>query len=104
MSGRLPLYPVTIATNQQNMLTIQEYDDEMRRRDAANAKTPEVKFYNGCAFIEKRPIDTEIADGKKQRVFYNQIPIHAKLASMKSAQALLNQQRPMDTREFPNDG
>lgn len=100
-SSKLRTYPVTQVTDMRNMESIMKYDAEMRKRDQVDQNTPNVQFFKGFAYVDKRPIDTEIADGKKQRVFYNQPQIYAKLASNKSAQALLLQQRPLESREFP---
>lgn len=98
----LRLFPITEQTDRRNVRTIAAYEDEMRQRDEIDKKTPLVQFYNGYAYVDKRPIDAEVADGKKQRVFYNQTQIFGKVAAQQSANAVLSAQRPYETRDFPD--
>lgn len=88
--------------DERDLRTIREYEAEMRRRDEIDKRTPRVQFYNGTAYVDKRPMDGEVVDGKKQRVFYQQSQVFGKLASQQSANAVLLQKRPIETREFPD--
>lgn len=102
--SKLPLIPIDEFIDERNGETIAEYEAAMKQRNDTDLKTPNVVFYPGFAFVEKRPIDCEIADGKKQRVFYNRNEMYGLQAAAKSAQAqLLRMQKPINTREFPED-
>lgn len=87
---------------QRDAETVIRYDAEMRKRIEETASKPDVQWFPGFNYVEKRPVDTHLLDGKKQRVFYNPNPYFGLAAARESAQAQLTK-RPLDSREFPED-
>lgn len=86
---------------------IRAYDSAMHTRAAAAAKraeyTPPPTANPALGWIGKWPVDTELADGKKQRVFHPPTPVYALLAAKQSARAQLMQRRPEETRDFQDE-
>jgi hypothetical protein len=97
----IPLFAITEDTDKKNSIVIRDYENEMRKRDQ-NARSG-VKIFGGYAYVDKRPENTEILDGKKQRVFYNRCPVYGKRAAEKSAMAQLHVTRPIESREFDDN-
>lgn len=102
-SNVVPVYPTTLAADLRDARTVEVFNAEIRKRNAKDAQTPDVQFFRGMSFVEKRPIDTNVADGKRQTIFYNQTPLYALGASQKSAQAQLLARRPEQGRDFTDE-
>ena len=103
MSSYLPYIDTDELNAQRDEATIIKYDAEMRRRVERDATTPNVQWFPGFAFVDKRPKDAELADGKKQRVFYMPYQAYGIEAARKSALAQINRGRPEESRAFPED-
>ena len=103
--SRIPLYPTTLVQELRDARTIDKYDAEMKRRAVLDAKTAPVTFYGqGFSYLTKRPVDAEMADGKKQRVFYNRNEYFGLEAAKKSASArLAGAGRPIQSRDFDDE-
>ena len=103
-SNKLNLVPTDTFQAIRDQRTVDTFDADMRKRATKDAMTPNVQFFPGFAFVDKRPIDAEIADGKKQRVFYNQNQYYGLAAAKTSANAVfLGGIRPIESRSFNDD-